>query len=150
MSGAVRIVRETGKTIPQVAGELGISPGTLHSWVSWVKRNGSPTSDAPAASPSPAGRLRGPEREELERLRAEAREKDKRIRVLKVECVHRQPFRTRAEARIKFGTWIADFCNTRRLHSVCGFVSPVEFERRYWAEQVLQEAAQELSTPRGD
>ncbi|MER5908906.1 IS3 family transposase [Streptomyces sp. NPDC001982] len=52
--------------------------------------------------------------------------------MLKVEYVHRQHFRTRTEARIKIGTWIADFYNTRRIHSVCGFLSPVEFERQYW------------------
>ena len=83
--GAVRIVRETGKTIPQVAEELDINPGTLHSWVSRAKRNGSSTSDTAAAPLSPAGRLRGTEREEPERLRAEAREKDKRIRELEME-----------------------------------------------------------------
>ncbi|MET9915234.1 transposase [Streptomyces sp. NPDC006476] len=32
--GAVRIVTETGKPIPEVAEELGVHPGTLHSWVS--------------------------------------------------------------------------------------------------------------------
>ncbi|MFF4761797.1 transposase [Streptomyces sp. NPDC001292] len=31
--GAVRIVTETGKPIPEVAEDLGIHPGTLHSWV---------------------------------------------------------------------------------------------------------------------
>jgi transposase len=31
--GAVRIVRETGKPIAQVARELGIHPGTLDNWV---------------------------------------------------------------------------------------------------------------------
>lgn len=31
--GAVRIVRETGKSIAQVARDLGISPGTLGNWV---------------------------------------------------------------------------------------------------------------------
>ena len=31
--GAVRIVRETGKPIAQVAGDLGIHPGTLGNWV---------------------------------------------------------------------------------------------------------------------
>ncbi|MEV0374721.1 transposase [Streptomyces sp. NPDC050636] len=29
--GAVRIVIETGKPVPEVAGKLGITPGTLHS-----------------------------------------------------------------------------------------------------------------------
>lgn len=31
--GAVRIVRETGKSIAQVAEDLGIHPGTLGNWV---------------------------------------------------------------------------------------------------------------------
>ncbi|WP_159424286.1 integrase core domain-containing protein [Streptomyces sp. 3214.6] len=37
--------------------------------------------------------------------------------VLKVEYVHRHVFATRAEARLKIATWIADFYNTRRRHS---------------------------------
>ena len=32
--GAVRIVRETGKTVAQVAEDLGINAGTLRAWVS--------------------------------------------------------------------------------------------------------------------
>ena len=50
--------------------------------------------------------------------------------VLKVEFVHRQSFATRAEARIRIATWIADFYNTRRRHSAAGGLSPVEFERQ--------------------
>jgi transposase InsO family protein len=61
--------------------------------------------------------------------------------VLKVEYVHRHRFATRSEARLKIATWITDFYNTRRMHSVCDFVSPVEFEQRYWAQQVWQQAA---------
>ncbi|WP_053757420.1 transposase [Streptomyces sp. AS58] len=85
--GAVRIVTETGKPIPEVAEELGVHPETLHSWVSRAKRNGSPSSDTPVQSPAAGSgaRLREGERAELERLRAEAREKDKRIRELEME-----------------------------------------------------------------
>lgn len=36
--GAVRIVTETGKPVPEVAEDLGIHAGTLHSWVT----NGGP------------------------------------------------------------------------------------------------------------
>ncbi|MFD4123593.1 transposase, partial [Streptomyces sp. NPDC098085] len=32
--GAVRIVIETGRSVPEVAEELGVHSGTLHSWVS--------------------------------------------------------------------------------------------------------------------
>ncbi|WP_249402378.1 helix-turn-helix domain-containing protein [Streptomyces sp. YIM 121038] len=31
---------ETGKPIPEVAADLGIHAGTLHSWVSRARRNG--------------------------------------------------------------------------------------------------------------
>ena len=38
---------------------------------------------------------------------------------IKVEFVHRRHFRTRTEARIKIATWITDFYNHRRRHSIC-------------------------------
>ncbi|MFI6991059.1 IS3 family transposase [Nonomuraea wenchangensis] len=49
---------------------------------------------------------------------------------LKVEFVHRQRFRTRAEARLKIATWIADFYNVKRRHSANDGVPPVTFERQ--------------------
>ncbi|MFE6692340.1 transposase [Streptomyces sp. NPDC057743] len=67
-----------------MAADLGIHAGMLHSWVSRARRNGSPSSDRPVAEP-PGGRLRESERSELERLRAEAGEKDKRIHELERE-----------------------------------------------------------------
>ncbi|MEU9015890.1 transposase [Streptomyces sp. NPDC048479] len=60
---------ETGEPIP-VAEELGVHPGTLHSWVSRWRRNGSASSDRPTPA-SQGGRLREGERAELERLRRE-------------------------------------------------------------------------------
>lgn len=75
---------ETGEPIPEVAEDLGVHPGTLHSWVSRARRNGPPSSDRPVAEPS-GRRLRESERAELERLRAEAGEKDERIRELEME-----------------------------------------------------------------
>ena len=36
--GAVRLVRETGKPIAQVARDLGINPGTLENWVTKDRR----------------------------------------------------------------------------------------------------------------
>jgi putative transposase len=48
---------------------------------------------------------------------------------IKVEYVHRRQFRTRAEARLKIATWITDFYNHRRRHSVCDGQSPIDYER---------------------
>jgi transposase len=55
--GAVRIVTETGKPVPEVAQDLGINETTLASWVSRAKRAGNSRSESEA--------------EELARLRAE-------------------------------------------------------------------------------
>ncbi|XRQ08867.1 IS3 family transposase [Actinomadura welshii] len=49
---------------------------------------------------------------------------------LKVEFVHRHRFATRAEARIKVATWIADFYNTSRRHSANDGRAPITFERQ--------------------
>jgi transposase len=56
--GAVRLVRETGKPIAQVARDLGINEGTLGNWVNADRRRGS-------------GALDEDERAELTRLRRE-------------------------------------------------------------------------------
>jgi transposase InsO family protein len=59
---------------------------------------------------------------------------------IKVEYIHRHHFRTRAEARLKIATWIVDFYNTRRRHSACQGMSPINYER-YMAEARGAEAA---------
>jgi transposase len=61
--GAVRIVRETGKPVAQVARELGVNAGTLANWVARDKR-----------ARGGEGRLSEDERAELVRLRREAAE----------------------------------------------------------------------------
>lgn len=61
--------------------------------------------------------------------------------VLKVEYVHRHIFRTRTEARIKIATWITDFYNARRLHSVCEYTSPIDYEREHRARLTVGLAA---------
>lgn len=53
--------------------------------------------------------------------------------VLKVEYVHRHTFATRTQARVRIATWITDFYNTHRLHSVCGWKSPIDYELGYRA-----------------
>ncbi|MFJ1811289.1 MULTISPECIES: transposase [unclassified Streptomyces] len=71
--GAVRIVTETGKTIAQVAADLGIKETTLGSWVARARRAGG------------GGTLGELEREELVRLRRESVENRKRIKEVEME-----------------------------------------------------------------
>jgi transposase len=63
--GAVRIVRETGKPIARVAGELGINAGTLGNWVGMDRRRRESGDD---------GVVSESERVELTRLRREVAE----------------------------------------------------------------------------
>jgi len=60
-AGAVRIVKESGKPIAQVARDLGINEGTLANWVARDRQRNDP----------PAGELGEDERAELARLRKE-------------------------------------------------------------------------------
>jgi transposase InsO family protein len=59
---------------------------------------------------------------------------------VKVEYIHRQRFRTRAEARIKIATWITDFYNTRRRHSACDGMSPINYEHHMAAAREVRAA----------
>ena len=71
--GAVRLVRETGKPIAQVARELGIHDGTLGNWVNADRRR----------RERGGGTLREDERVELVRLRKHCAELQMRCDVLK-------------------------------------------------------------------
>jgi putative transposase len=48
---------------------------------------------------------------------------------IKVELVHRRSFPTRTAARAEIGAWISGFYNTRRRHSACGGLPPVDYEK---------------------
>src|SRR5690348_18436419 len=71
--GAVRLVRETGKPIAQVARDLGINEGTLGNWVNTGRRRRGERD----------GALSEDERAELARLRKENAELAMRCDVLK-------------------------------------------------------------------
>jgi transposase len=71
--GAVRLVRETGKPVAQVARDLGINEGTLGNWVNADRRR----------REGAGGALSEGERAELVRLRHENAELAMRCDVLK-------------------------------------------------------------------
>jgi len=71
--GAVRLVRETGKPVAQVARELGVNEGTLGNWVNLDRRRRG----------AGDGALGEDERAELARLRRECAELRMRCDVLK-------------------------------------------------------------------
>ena len=49
---------------------------------------------------------------------------------LECECLDRQRFRNRREARMSVFDFIEGFYNPQRRHSSLGFESPAEFERK--------------------
>jgi transposase len=76
-AGAVRIVRETGKPIAQVAKDLGINAGTLANWVQMDR--------LAREQDTNGGELAESEREELARLRRQRTEWAKERAELEME-----------------------------------------------------------------
>jgi len=54
---------------------------------------------------------------------------------LETELLMRHTFATRKEARLALFDFIECFYNTHRRHSALGYLSPAEFERRWWQHQ---------------
>jgi transposase len=69
---AVELVRSSGRSIPQVANELGVSPQSLRSWVKQVQLDRGERRDG----------LTSDEREELRRLRRENRRLEQEREIL--------------------------------------------------------------------
>ena len=50
---------------------------------------------------------------------------------LECELIDRRRFRTKAEARLAIFSFIESWYNPRRRHSGLGYLSPIDFERRF-------------------
>lgn len=59
------------------------------------------------------------------------------IGTLKSEWVYRRVYRAHDEARADLFYYIEAFYNRRRLHSSLGYLSPAEYEQRYYEEQIF-------------
>ncbi len=53
------------------------------------------------------------------------------IKTLKTEEINARSFKTIEEARTRIDDFIANICNTERLHSALGYLSPLEFETAF-------------------
>jgi putative transposase len=60
------------------------------------------------------------------------------IHTLKVECVHRNKFMTRSDAKVKIFEYVEMYYNRRRAHSTLGYLSPFEYERQaFLSKQIV-------------
>jgi transposase InsO family protein len=61
--------------------------------------------------------------------------------LIKTECVRGHVFATRAEANLALFEYIDGFYNSRRIQKRLGYLSPIEFEEKHYAEQATTERA---------
>jgi len=64
---------------------------------------------------------------------------------LKTECIYSRRFATRAEAREAIFHFIEVFYNGQRRHSTLGYVSPMEFEKKFIEEKTNREYENEAA-----
>ncbi|MBC9731276.1 IS3 family transposase [Streptomyces sp. TRM68367] len=61
--------------------------------------------------------------------------------LIKTECVRGRVFETRAEANLALFEYIDGFYNSRRIQARLGWLSPIEFEEKYYTDQASAEQA---------
>ncbi|MGX1274888.1 IS3 family transposase [Streptomyces phaeoluteigriseus] len=59
--------------------------------------------------------------------------------LIKTECIRGRVFATRAEANLALFEYIDGFYNPRRIQKRLGYLSPIEFEEKHYADQAAAE-----------
>jgi transposase InsO family protein len=59
--------------------------------------------------------------------------------ITKTECIRVRVFTTRAEANLALFEYIDGFDNSRRIQKRLGYLSPIEFEEKHYADQATAE-----------
>jgi hypothetical protein len=59
--------------------------------------------------------------------------------LIKTECIRGRTFSTRAEANLALFEYIDGFYNPRRIQKRLGYLSPIEFEEKHYADQATTE-----------
>lgn len=59
--------------------------------------------------------------------------------IIKTECIRGRVFATRAEVNLALFEYIDGFYNSRRIQKRLGYLSPVEFEEKHYADQATAE-----------
>ncbi|MFD4291559.1 IS3 family transposase [Streptomyces sindenensis] len=59
--------------------------------------------------------------------------------LIKTECIRGRTFNTRAEANLALFEYIDGFYNPRRIQKRLGYLSPIEFEEKHYANQAATE-----------
>jgi putative transposase len=61
--------------------------------------------------------------------------------LIKTGCIRGRVFTTRAEANLALFEYIDGFYNSRRIQKRLGYLSPIEFEEKHYADQAATERA---------
>ncbi|MGW9030372.1 IS3 family transposase [Streptomyces sp. NPDC055722] len=59
--------------------------------------------------------------------------------MVKTECVHGLVFAVRAETNLALFEYIDGFYDPRRIQKRIGYLSPIEFEEKHYADQATTE-----------
>ncbi|MER7694969.1 IS3 family transposase [Streptomyces sp. NPDC097610] len=59
--------------------------------------------------------------------------------ITKTECIRGRVFATRAEANLALLEYIDGFYNSRRIQKRLGYLTPIEFEEKHYAERATAE-----------